>query len=719
MSAERGIYSLGRIHTVRVNGYDWPLERVLVSGATGWRLLGSEEPEDAWLVSLDVAARRIQRRIAEGKITVAGVLDAAPQGSEVRRPGEIPCTTCRRPTPLAELRGAPGRWTCTTCAAPAAPTGADSAPTEEDEMGRGRPMTDGELEVLRELRRAGQPLGQIAVALGRTESTIYAAIRRLERAGEEFPPVTRPGRSRDTERDARIAEAIAAGASAEEVAKAEGIHPSTVRRALSVRELAEEAPKKATKTEQQEGEDMALSEEDRKLIVEKLQQGWPLQQIATMAGVRIGVVREIEAELRASGATAPLPAAPTVTPCEHGPLVEAATELVGMAGLVVEPGALARMLQGINGRYDEAAARLGREHEAQLASAQRAAEDRVRAAEAQVVELRAASDRAQRDLRHEIDQLLIGIEEAQGRADAAEAARDEATARIAELEEAARRTPNPSRALIQAQEEVARLRESMRELEEGAAEAVEEAQALRGRLEDAEVELLDLRGRLAASKSGCSRLTDERDRALERANAVGADLAALREEHARLCAELAADREARTFAERHLADTCLDLDHANEAVEDLRAQLDAAHAARDSALDDVADLARRLTLEEAATTDLRRQLDHAKADAAEADKLRGLLDIAKRQLAERPAAADDGPYRRHWLAQRERRRAAEALEAARERDAEAAAELEEAEVEAERAALRGFMSQPEMPRKLAAALQGVADAAATMMGVAP
>lgn len=186
--------------------------------------------------------------------------------AQVRRPGELRCATCRRPTALTDLTGAPGRWICTTCAASAATTqSAPHAPTQEEEEEMAK-LTEEEKMAIIERRMEGKPLGEIAASLGRANSTVYRAIQAAEHDGVVFPPVApRPGRPGDPVRDERIAEALTSGASIEEAAELEGVSTSTVRRAA---QSSTDAPEDV-EVERLEMELESLQEENARLLREE------------------------------------------------------------------------------------------------------------------------------------------------------------------------------------------------------------------------------------------------------------------------------------------------------------------------------------------------------------------------------------------------------------------------------------------------------------------
>lgn len=259
------------------------------------------------------------------------------------------------------------------------------------------------------------------------------------------------------------------------------------------------------------------------------------------------------------------------------------------------------------------------------------------------------------DLQHEVDELLVGIEEACARADDAEAARElaerqaqeaaeraaEAAARAEELDATLRSwgarlgdwlgeheiTPAEDEDALDAASR------AIAELKQGAEEAAEEAIRAGRQLAEATRAQTELEHDLAM-------LRDQLDEAQERLTAQ-ADL--LRERSL----EVARAHKSAYDARREV-DTLLkashDLDRANAKIERLEAE--GARLAREQ--------------EEA---------------HIELERLRSERDEAPRLAA----AEVDAPYRRAWEAQRTHLRAMEELEEARERAAEAAAELEEAE----------------------------------------
>lgn len=165
----------------------------------------------------------------------------AERDAQVRHPASIPCTTCRRPTLLSELRGGPGRWSCTACEAPAPepepqpnPGASAPQPIEDDEMSR---ATKAEQEQRRqqalELRREGLTQTQIAERLGVSTTTVCSDLRLLEAAGEELPPNhTPPGREPQEDLHGEIRELIAQGLRHGEIVRQTGASRVMVSRVI-------------------------------------------------------------------------------------------------------------------------------------------------------------------------------------------------------------------------------------------------------------------------------------------------------------------------------------------------------------------------------------------------------------------------------------------------------------------------------------------------------
>lgn len=160
--------------------------------------------------------------------------------AQVRRPSEIPCAACRRPTPIPELRGRPGRLVCTACEAPAPEPepqpnpGAEAPQPEESTMpSTTREEREERRQRVLELRREGLTHAEIAEQLGTAQSTINNDLQRLAEAGEELPPnLTPPGRQPDEELHAAIRELIAQGVAHGEIVRQTGASRAMVSRVI-------------------------------------------------------------------------------------------------------------------------------------------------------------------------------------------------------------------------------------------------------------------------------------------------------------------------------------------------------------------------------------------------------------------------------------------------------------------------------------------------------
>lgn len=425
--AERSFWPVGMIHTVRVNGYDWPLERVLANGAKGWRILGSEEPEDAWLASLDVVARRIKRRIAEGRMKVVETPEAMIQAPQVRRPL---CDRCKATPPIARSPDGKGLW-CAGCLPP------DAVPTS-----RAR-------EVL-ELLQGERSIQEIADELGVGQATVYRDLQRIKQAGLGRIKAVPKGRPADVERNARIAAMIEEGATTADIKAATGAPKSTIM------ELRREI---------QAAADPASDPPEMQEILRLRMEGRSLSQIAEAVGLcRASVYRAVKIAAR-RGVVFPGDTTPTEEPAMKTPRAAAspqdASDLIKAAAEVLnlktdDPRLLAPMIRDLR----KASERIEREAQRQVEEAERA----LALAREEVEGLRLAVDGAN-----------AALEEERVSAGARMAALEEA------LQEARQRTGGPAPA------EVERLRAELKDALDGAEEALASLQVERKAREDAEL----------------------------------------------------------------------------------------------------------------------------------------------------------------------------------------------------------------------------------------
>lgn len=199
----RDPFIMGQIVTVEVNGYGWPVERVLINSQRGWRILGSDEPEDAWLASLDIVERRIQRRIQEGKMHTAAAEPVNP-AQPVRRPL---CDRCGEAPPIARGPDGKGLW-CAAC-----------LPDDLVPGPRGREV----LALLQERRS----IQEVADQMGVGQATVYRELTRLKGAGIDRVKAPTPGRPPDLERRAAVEALLLEEKATAEIEEATGV-PKTV-----------------------------------------------------------------------------------------------------------------------------------------------------------------------------------------------------------------------------------------------------------------------------------------------------------------------------------------------------------------------------------------------------------------------------------------------------------------------------------------------------------
>lgn len=253
--------------------------------------------------------------------------------AQVRRPAQIPCTTCRRLTSLGDLRGEPGRWTCAECAAPPAPEEApepepETQPQPEESAVNMNAITDDIRDQILDLRRQGLSHARIARAAGLTQYTVRTVLIQAEADGVELPPAPRPpGRAPDLEVYAQIVDLLRQGHTQIQVAEQLGVSRSTVARAwaasapegeehvglVQVERLRAEVERlRATLAETEEGAAELLEEVQRLraeggdpralLAAEDLRRAAEAQAVDARAAL-VAVQREVE-ELRGQLAAA-------------------------------------------------------------------------------------------------------------------------------------------------------------------------------------------------------------------------------------------------------------------------------------------------------------------------------------------------------------------------------------------------------------------------------